>query len=376
MENQNLILESNVPNDKIDIYGNIDISTKKLPGSNEREFRILLEGNNIDHSVVNAIRRTILMSIPIYGFHRSNIHIEVEKSNHMYNNDMIYNQIEMLPIFDIPNYFDLENPELYLSNDVLKSLFSNFVLEKTEFYHDSNFNTNSSIVNSEEKSSNITDSKKKLFKIELTLSVKNNTNKDKFVSTHDAILKIDGKISNSYLDHEPISIIVLKPGEEISLRAEANLGISKMSAIYDATTNAIHKEISPTKYELVYETLGQLDKNVIFSKACIILIKKLDNLANYIKNKYEELKNDEIVEIQLFGEDHTIGNLLATALQKCSYIRKAGYCMPHPFIEKIIISYQLNDQADKGPIKVLIDVIEYLIRIFQVIGNNTFKKTN
>ena len=65
--------------------------------------------------------RTIMMSIPIYGFHRSNIHIEVEKSKNMYNNDLIYNQIETLPIFDIPNYFDLENPETFLSNDVMKT---------------------------------------------------------------------------------------------------------------------------------------------------------------------------------------------------------------------------------------------------------------
>ncbi len=61
------------------------------------------------------------MSIPIYAFHRSNIFIELDKSRHMYNNDLIYNQIETLPIFDIPNYFDLENQKYFYQMMFLKN---------------------------------------------------------------------------------------------------------------------------------------------------------------------------------------------------------------------------------------------------------------
>ena len=35
-------------------------------------------------------------------------------------------KIETLPLFDIDNKFDLEKPELFLSNDVMKVLFGNF----------------------------------------------------------------------------------------------------------------------------------------------------------------------------------------------------------------------------------------------------------
>src|SRR5579872_3284982 len=112
------IFESNVPNDKIDIYGDIDVTVTKLSSEteNELEFRAKLEGYNIDHSVANAIRRSVLLYVPVYGFHRSNIRIENEKSHHMYNNDMIFNQIEMLPIYDIPNYWDISDPEVFMSN--------------------------------------------------------------------------------------------------------------------------------------------------------------------------------------------------------------------------------------------------------------------
>ncbi|XWV25199.1 dna directed rna polymerase subunit [Tupanvirus deep ocean] len=362
MSDKKFIFDSTITNDRIDIYGDIDVTIRKLQPTNENEFRIEIEGNSVDYSVVNALRRTVMTDIPIYAFHRSNIFIEVKKSRHMYNNDLIYNQIETLPIFDIPNHFDLENPEIFLPTDVMRNLFGNFIQEK---YMEE--------PSEEEKS--VTEQNKRLFKIELSINVKNNTGADKFVSTHDAVLKIDGKTTNSYLIRKPICILVLKPTEEISLRAEANLGISKMHASYEATTNAIHDEITPTKYHLWYETLEQLDKNLIFTKACIILTKKLENLRTFIKNKYTEERDvSEKIEIQLFGEEHTLGNLLATILQKCEFVERAGYYMPHPFINQITVSYQLNRKSKIGPIQVFIDCVDYLTRLFQLIAHAALKK--
>jgi len=169
--------------------------------------------------------------------------------------------------------------------------------------------------------------------------------------------------------------MVLKSTEEISLRAEANLGISKMHASYEATTIAIHDEITPMKYHLWYETLEQLDKNIIFTKACIILTKKLENLRSYIKKKYTEERDiKEIIEIELYGEDHTLGNLLATILQKCDYIQTATYVMQHAFVDQIIITYQLFPKSKIGPIEVLVNCIDYLIKLFQLIAHIAFKR--
>ena len=350
--------DSTIPNDQIDIYGEIDVSTKRLTPSNDREFKLLIQGYNIDYSIINAIRRTIMMSIPVYSFHRSNIQIDSEKSYHMYNNDLLYNQIETLPIFDIPNYFDLEDPQTYLPTEIMKRIFGTFVQDSTE-PEDTTQGQNEDTKE---------DTKKKLLNIELTISIKNTAETSKFVSTHDAILKINGKVSNSYQNRKPISIMVLKPREELHLKAQANLGISKMSAIYEATTNAIHRELSPTKYELEYETLEQLNKDVIYTKALTILIKKLEALKRFIKQTYAEKEKTEKVEIQLYGEDHTLGNLLATILQKCEFIVRAGYVMPHPFVDQVNIVYQLSEKAKgKKPIGILIDSISYLIKLFTTI---------
>lgn len=343
MSKEDFITETTIPNDKIDIYGDIKVKSKKIK-SNEDVFHMIIEGYNIDNSVINGIRRTILTDIPIYGFHRSNIFIDVEKSYNMYNNDLIFQQIETLPIFDIPNFFDLEDPEIYLPNDIMKQIFGTFIPDKYE---------------KEEKKE-----EKKLFDIEISINIKNLEDKYLFVSTHHIILKIDGKTSNSYKNRKPISILVLKPGESLTLRAIANLGIAKINGIYEATTNAIHREITPMKYELEYETLGQLNKDIIFKKANTIIKKKLKNLKRYIKEKYEERDKKEIIEIQLFGEDHTIGNLITTILQKSEFTEKAAYSMPHILVNQIKILYKIKETSKIGPIKVLIDCLTYLIKLF------------
>ncbi len=80
------------------------------------------------------------------------------------------------------------------------------------------------------------------------------------------------------------------------------------------------------------------------------------------------------MEIQLFGEGHTLGNLIATTLQKCDFIEKAGYDVPHPFIDQVTIVYQIKNNSKIKPINALIDTIDYLVRLFQTIAHVFSKK--
>jgi DNA-directed RNA polymerase subunit L len=365
MEFPETIFDSDVKNDRVDLRAEPDVNIQKITTKDIRTLKMILEGKSIDNSIVNAIRRSVLMYVPIYGYYRTNIHIEQTKSKHMYNNDMIYNQIETLPIFDIPNFFDLEDPETFLSDDVMKSIFSRYIQDAYEDMEE---------IERREKEPIRTDPNKKQFKIEFLLNVKNTTDEDLFVSTHHAIFKIDDKTSNNYKNHEPICLFVLRPTEEISLRAVANLGIAKIHAAYEATDNAVHRFINPSKYELEFKTLGQLDKHIIFQKACIILIKKLEMLKSYIHKKYpEEPDKDAFVEIELAGEEHTIGNLLATVLQKCDSVKEAGYVVKHPFTEIVTIRYRLEPKSKAGPITIFKDCIAYLIKVYYSILNEAFK---
>jgi len=325
-----------------------EIRVEKMKTELPDEFNVTIKGKNVHVSLVNAIRRTIEMHIPIYGYHRSNIFIEHKKCRYMYNNDLIYNLIETLPIYDIPNDFDLEEMMVILPNEALTKIFG-------ESFKQSELAK--------------TEGSKKMHEIEFILSVKNNTNDYKFVSTHDAIFKIDGKERNNYKKYPPISILVLKEGEEVHLQANANLSIKHLTAIYDASTTAKHKMITPTEFQLSYETLRQLDKNVIFEKACLILSKKIDHLENYIRDTYEndpEYQKNHI-SIELYGETHTFGHLLANILQNCEDVEKAGYVVPHAGSEHVIIEFQIYDTSKQSAINVLIKAIKYGKKMVDVI---------
>lgn len=375
MADNQYFFDSDVNNDIVDIYAIPDAKSKILKKSDD--FCIELSGKAIDYSIVNSIRRTVLQSIPIYGFNRA--HITIDKKNKcMYNFDMFYNQIESLPIFDLPNDFDLENPELFLPDIVMKKIFGRFVRPRNYTTNTVQVPTDDSDLESSERSVNPTittddaDINKKLLLIEFSISIKNSTDEDIFVSTHDAVLKINGKQVDSYIKRRPICLFVIKPTEHVSLRAEANLGIADMHAAYEATINAYYHEITLSKYNLFYETLGQLDNISIFKKSCIILKKKLENLKVYIKSQYStEPSRDKMMILELYGENNTLGNLLTTGLQKCTLVKQAGYMQPHLFINKIIINYSLiPDKKGAGPIKVLTDTIDYLIKIFDILAKS------
>lgn len=329
-----------------DLNGTPDIKVEKVKTKLPEEFEVTIKGKNVHTSLSNAIRRTILMHIPIYGYHRSNIFIEHKKCKYMYNNDLIYNQIETLPIYDVPNDFDLEEMMLFMPHEALTKIFGDSI-----------------------KQADFTQPGSKIHDIEFMLSVKNMTDDFKFVSTHDAVFKIDGKERDNYKKHPAVSIIVLKPGEEVHLRAVANISIAHISAIYDATTTAIHKMITPTEFRLSYETLGQLDKNVIFEKACLILSKKLEYLEKFVNDTFKddpEYQKNQI-SIELYGETYTLGNLISNILQCSDYVEKAGYAVPHPFMPHVIIEFKIYDDSKLSAIEVLVKAIKYGKKMFDVI---------
>lgn len=359
-------------NDKIDIYADPVIKIKDLsPGPDEHgrdKLHVSLQGQSVDNSVSNAIRMTILDKIPIYAFHRKNIYVDNKNSYNMYNNDMIYNQIETLPIFDVPNLYDLEDPKLFLPENISKKLFGSFVEEVVFDGGEGNG------AKEEKKDGSKHNSKKKYFQIDLTINYKNTNDICKYLTTHDVTLRIDGKEVKSYLKRSPICILVLKPGEELSLRAEANLGIEEISGIYSAVTTVVSKHIADDKYELFYESLGQLDKYVIFNKACTILRKKLENFHAFVKKTYpEEPPLTTPVEIKIYGEDDAMGNLIGTSLQKCPNVKIAGYAVKHQLIDVVNLMYTMEPNSKVKPIRQLLDVISYLIKLYQIIGDEFAK---
>lgn len=196
------------------------------------------------------------------------------------------------------------------------------------------------------------------------LSVKNNTTNFLDVNSHDIVLSVNGKISNSYKIRDKITLFFLKPTESLHLEAVATLGIWKLNAIYAPITIPYYELINDNRFVLKFETKGQMTKDSVFLKSCIIMQKKLRNIKNFLKTNYTERKIEETIFIELYGEEDTIGNVLANILQKSGEIIMAGYIRPIPSVYKIDISYKLRPDSKYKPIQLLLNCIDYAILVF------------
>lgn len=340
------IIDSKNPNDVVDIYGEPKVTVKVLKSDYFKELKLQIEGPDVGPAMMNAIRRTIMEDIPVYGIHHSNLFVDHKRCNYMYDNDLMGCQFEALPIFDIENSFELESPLLYLSTPALKEQFSVYLQD----------------VDPEREMRQFVP--KKVKKVEIGLSYKNTSNVPYYVSTHDLVLKVDGEIVDSYKKYTHVDILVLNPGQEVHLKALATPGIAKYHAIWEASTLAIHEKITPTKYILTYETIGQLDKVVIFQKALNILAAQLINLRDYVKENIKPVGTKEFKK-HLKGVGDTLGGVITQTLQRCPLVEIAGFTKDHMFINTGLMAFRVIEKTKKDPVEVLIDVFDYLIKMFQ-----------
>jgi len=370
-----LYKQSDDPSDSIDLK-KPDVKVKLHIDKNKIE--IDLKGQSVDYSVSNAIRLAILTLIPIFRFHRTKLKVEKKESGYSnsYNNDTIETILENTPIYDINHDLDILDPENYLPTEVHKTLYSNFIQEKYEDMKDIETKSSLSAIINKDGTYQKNNEKKKFPSIVMSLT-KINTDPIMtiYANTHDAKLTIDGVVSDSYLKRPRIDLFQLRPNESISLVAEAVLGISIMYGIFNATDIAVSIEKDSNYYQIKYKSLGQLKPIAILQKACIILVTKLELLMAFIIDNYSgKIKKEQYVEININGEDHTLGNLISTTLKKTKDVREASYCVPHQLVANIVIQYKLEENSKiDDPIDVFIEVLQYLINIFNSINDQTLK---
>ncbi|BBG24237.1 DNA-directed RNA polymerase subunit L [Sulfuracidifex tepidarius] len=67
-------------------------------------------------------------------------------------------------------------------------------------------------------------------------------------------------------------------------------------------------------------------------------------------------KNDNYMELEIQGEEHTLGNLIAGMLQRVKGVTFASYYKPHPLVDKIII--KIMTDGSLTPIEALKEAIK------------------
>jgi DNA-directed RNA polymerase alpha subunit len=300
---------------------------------NEKLNRISFETKNIDLSILNGIRRVLLMDIPILGFigNGSDTTVNIIENNTVLNNEIIQNRIALIPLHISETYND-------------------------EF--DESVNS---------------------FKISLDVKCESNENIKEITTNNLKVLKDDKEIKNCF--PTPITITKLRKNEILKLEASAvketgrkntsfNIvaGASvfnKPEKEFDTKTSILEQERNYIKneYILEFELINSFSFKYILLKAVDVLINKIMVVCD--KLKIEEFENnDQTYDINIPEENDTIGNIIQTYIYnnyvnrkniiiediKCTYV---GYIVKHPLDNVLTVRITLDKKVDNYNVLVM-----------------------
>jgi DNA-directed RNA polymerase subunit L len=305
-----------------------DITIKELLYNSKQKtdtrLELLFKGSQVNHVIMNTIRRTILLSLPNYAFEEKNIQIEHNTS--AYNNDMIRCRIANMPCIQLEPSVDF----LEKSNEL-----ENLIEIEAPI-------------------------------LSMVINVENNTNDIMPVTTNNVKFFINDSVAPSY----PVDFLIvkLKPSQKIKLVATSNIGIPKKSDIYTLVSICCYEYENENECIFKLESRGTLTEYEILRRSCKLIIFKLKNILDKIlEMKIDNTKNGKII---LEKETFTMGNLITDGLQNHKDIEFAGYKVDHLLIEEVEIKYVTNGKDIKDILK---DSVNKQIKIFEHIINQLKK---
>ena len=355
-----------------------------------------LSGVNVAYA--NALRRTILSDIPVFGFktfpyeeNRANILVNTSRLN----NEIVKQRLSCIPVcisdMNIPinNYLleiDVENKtdnvmyvttkdfkiknmttNQYLEEGDLRKIFPPFIppTGKGEYFID--------FLRLRPKISDEIPGEK----IKLTCEI------SKATAREDAMFNVTGTCSYGFTpDKEKI-------GEELAIRRDQweKEGKSKEEVKF-ASDNWVLLEgmryVKKDSFDFIIQTVGIYENTDIILKACDILIEKFNYQRNLVMNDEMEIKPSETTmencyDVILKNEDYTIGNILNYILYSVFYLdfkmlTYVGFKKMHPHDDDSILRLAFEDSTTgKSQTKtLLIKVIEDAVTIIKNI-RSTFK---
>lgn len=288
-------------------------------------LHFIIKGKDVNHVIVNTLRRILLDEVPNLSFIKENI--DIIKNTSVYNNDYMKSRIENLPILNVKYKSKLEDLLKYR-----KSIRTKKYIENEE---------------NEENESILT----------MYCNYKNDSDNYYDVTSEDVEFYYnDKKIDTIYKN--PILIVRLKPNEEIEFSARTKEDIGLNNSIFSNVGICCYEIINDNEFLFKMEPRSFRNSYELLELACEIIIFRLKELLDKISNK--KFSNDNRGKIMLNNEDHTFGNLLTKGLQENKYIELAGYTLEHLLIRDITIDYICHDNIKN----VLENVLENYIKLF------------
>ena len=302
-----------------------------------------ISGSNIDHIIVNTLRRISLTSIPVYIYNK----FVFVKNTSVFNNNYIKLRFRNIPVLGISSSTPFYNK---LKEDVIEKEDDLDMLNIDDISLETNYNVSSS----------------NLKQLTLYLDKENKTKNIITVGTDDCKFYYKEKeIKSPYKINLPL--IKLQDGQHIKMSAISEVGIEKMDAIYSPASVLFFTKNNDNNYNFIIESRGQLSEETIFIYGIENVIKQIEKIKTDI-NDLEDNKKQK-GEIDSNNNDHTMGNLLSHGLRKHKDVKYAGYAMPHILEDKINIKFEISKNNIKS---IIIDVIQYYIKIFKILKDKDF----
>ena len=191
-----------------------------------------IKGESINHVIINTIRRIMLEEMPGYAFDINKI--EIKSNTSVFNNDLLRNRIENLPIPNIDNKFDLDEYE-----SIRNKILNNKLRDEEEInnYH----------------------------LLNMYLKKKNEVDHIINITSDDCKFYLEGKNIDSIYNN-PVLICKLKPGEEIELSCVINKSIPLEHTRYSLVGISCYEQISENEFIFKFENRDQIKNKEIFKR--------------------------------------------------------------------------------------------------------------
>ncbi len=288
---------------KFDVNVSVEKYTpKNNKGNTDNELHLRIHGNDVNHVIINTLRRLILDFIPVYAFAPENI--EINHNTSVLNNDYIKSQFRGL---HIP----------YIKND--EKLISHYKDIDEGKYE-------------EEGTENLV----------MYVDLENKYDEPLRVTTDQAKFYLNDKeVEPKKIYPIPCQLLKLNKHQRITFSASSKLGICKNKEWFSPVTVCYFKEKKQDDYTFIIQSTGQINEFDIIIRACKILKLMLVDLLNkFLNNKFD--KNSNKGNIVIENADHTLGNLISNAMKDHKNIISAGYKMPHLLINEVEIIFETD----------------------------------
>jgi len=317
------------------------MSVKKL--SQEKELfnsrlEVEITGKEIDHVIINTLRRIILSEVPVYCWDE----FEINKNESTFNNSQLrlfLRNIPVIGITDIPK----KVPKVKKVNANANA--NDDEEDDEEMRQDLKGMIGIDDIDTEDK---VKVDGSSLNQMSFYLNYHNKTNEIVSVTTNDAQFYYQGKeIKSPYPN--PIILVKLQPTQQINLTAKTRLSNEKDNGRFSATSLCAFNELDKNKYKFFLESRGLYSEKDLLVLSCELINTKMERISKL----FPETDIEE-GEIRIPKEDYTIGNLLSHGLNQLDEVGYATYLKKHPLDNEIFIKVGLKKSTS---MKKLVDKV-------------------